>query len=419
MSSIKLKRFIDIYTGNSISDGDKDKYTIQNENTIPYISTKDIEVGSNKVKYYNDMYIDISKNTKFKIADKNSILLCIEGGSAGKKIAQVNQKVCFVNKLCCFNPSVEYNQKFVYFYLQSDLFLFQFNLNLTGLIGGVSQSIIKEFKIPFYSINLQNKIANYLDNKVSKIEQTIEDNKKEIELLEEYKINMYDKICLKGLNNNQFKKSNHYSIDKIPEKWDFNKVISVLQMPITDGPHETPKLVEKGIPFISADAVKNGKLDFKRKRGYITEEDYNNFCKKYIPQIDDIYMIKSGATTGKIAIVETDKLFNIWSPLAVFRCELSKMTPKYLYYQLQTNFFQKQVQLNWSFGTQQNIGMRVLEQLKLLVPSLKEQEEIVDHIEKEKAVVEKSIEYRKQIIDKLEEYKKSLIYEAVTGKIEV
>lgn len=130
-------------------------------------------------------------------------------------------------------------------------------------------------------------------------------------------------------------------------------------------------------------------------------------------------MIKSGATTGKIAIVETDKLFNIWSPLAVFRCELSKMTPKYLYYQLQTNFFQKQVQLNWSFGTQQNIGMRVLEQLKLLVPSLKEQEEIVDHIEKEKAVVEKSIEYRKQIIDKLEEYKKSLIYEAVTGKIEV
>ena len=33
--------------------------------------------------------------------------------------------------------------------------------------------------------------------------------------------------------------------------------------------------------------------------------------------------------------------------------------------------------------------------------------------------LDKVIEYRMQIIEKLEEYKKSLIYEAVTGKIEV
>lgn len=130
-------------------------------------------------------------------------------------------------------------------------------------------------------------------------------------------------------------------------------------------------------------------------------------------------MIKSGATTGKIGIVETTNKFTIWSPLAVFRVNEQIMNYKYLYYLLQTNFYQNQVQLNWSYGTQQNIGMRVLEKLKVLVPSLVEQEQIVKEIDKKVVKLDKVIEYRKQIIEKLEEYKKSLIYEAVTGKIEV
>lgn len=85
MNNVKLKRFISIYTGNSISDGEKDNFTVQNKKTIPYISTKDIDSNTNKVDYFNDMYIDVTKNTKFKIANKGDILLCVEGGSAGKK----------------------------------------------------------------------------------------------------------------------------------------------------------------------------------------------------------------------------------------------------------------------------------------------------------------------------------------------
>ena len=190
-------------------------------------------------------------------------------------------------------------------------------------------------------------------------------------------------------------------------------------MPITDGPHSTPNLINDGIPFISADAIKDGKIDFSRKRGDVSEEDYLEFSKKYIPKLHDIYMIKSGATTGKVGIVETTKKFTIWSPLAVYRVNEKKMNYKYLYYLLQTNFYQKQVQLSWSYGTQQNIGMRILEKLKVLVPPLLEQEKIVKEIDDKFNKLNKSIDYRKQIIEKLEEYKKSLIYECVTGKREV
>ena len=288
---------------------------------------------------------------------------------------------------------------------------------------GVRSAINKDnlLKVPFIDISIdeQNKIANYLDNQCAKINEIINDSNHEIELLEEYKMKILDTACLKGVDKHEFINVSHYSIDKIPAGWKFQKTLGILNMPITDGPHSTPNLINDGIPFISADAIKDGKIDFSRKRGDISEEDYLEFSKKYIPKLHDIYMIKSGATTGKVGIVETTKKFTIWSPLAVYRVNEKKMNYKYLYYLLQTNFYQKQVQLSWSYGTQQNIGMRILEKLKVLVPPLLEQEKIVKEIDDKFNKLNKSIDYRKQIIEKLEEYKKSLIYECVTGKREV
>ena len=288
---------------------------------------------------------------------------------------------------------------------------------------GVRSAINKDdlLKVPFIDISIdeQNKIANYLDNQCAKINEIINDNNHEIELLEEYKMKILDTACLKGVDKHEFINVSHYSIDKIPAGWKFQKTLGILNMPITDGPHSTPNLINDGIPFISADAIKDGKIDFSRKRGDISEEDYLEFSKKYIPKLHDIYMIKSDATTGKVGIVETTKKFTIWSPLAVYRVNEKKMNYKYLYYLLQTNFYQKQVQLSWSYGTQQNIGMRILEKLKVLVPPLLEQEKIVKEIDDKFNKLNKSIDYRKQIIEKLEEYKKSLIYECVTGKREV
>ena len=129
-------------------------------------------------------------------------------------------------------------------------------------------------------------------------------------------------------------------IGEIPTNWQVGKTLYALSVPITDGPHETPELFDSGIPFVSAEAVScgNGHIDFKHIRGYISQEFYDECCKKYIPQRNDIYMIKSGATTGKVAKVETDKIFTIWSPLAVFRCHPKRYHHEYLYYFIQLFF---------------------------------------------------------------------------------
>ena len=97
-----------------------------------------------------------------RYAKRDSILLCIEGGSAGKKIAITEQTVCFGNKLCAFYP-YEILPLYLFYYLQSPLFLSAFSDNISGIIGGVSISKIKQMYIPVPSIQEQKRIVDELE----------------------------------------------------------------------------------------------------------------------------------------------------------------------------------------------------------------------------------------------------------------
>ena len=111
-------------------------------------------------------------------------------------------------------------------------------------------------------------------------------------------------------------------------------------------------------------------------RGYITEEFDQECCKKYKPQKHDVYMVKSGSTTGKVAYVDTDIRFNIWSPLAAMRVNENNSS-RYLYHLLRTEYIQRQVKAKSSHGSQPNLSMRELEQFNVTVPPLPEQRRIV------------------------------------------
>ena len=95
---IKLKYIADIFNGNSIPDEEKCNYTGK---LIPYIPTKEIDINDGKINYDNGLSVNIDDD--FRIAPSNSVLMCIEGGSAGKKIGITDRPVAFVNKLCCIN----------------------------------------------------------------------------------------------------------------------------------------------------------------------------------------------------------------------------------------------------------------------------------------------------------------------------
>ena len=155
----------------------------------------------------------------------------------------------------------------------------------------------------------------------------------------------------------------------------------MLCQPITDGPHTTPTLVKEGIPFISATAVYDGKIHLNDAKGFISKDFDLECCKKYKPQKNDVFMVKSGSTTGKVAYVDTDIRFNIWSPLAAMRTNKNNSS-RFLYHLLQTSNIQKQVQEKMSHGSQPNLSMRVLESFSVTIPSLEQQNKIASILDK-------------------------------------
>jgi len=159
-------------------------------------------------------------------------------------------------------------------------------------------------------------------------------------------------------------------LDDIPEEWTRTPLKRMVAIPITDGPHETPDFVDEGIPFASAESVFDGRVNLVAKRGFISAEAHARYSKKYRPKRDDVFVVKSGSTTGKVAIVDFDDEFNVWSPLAAIRCAAAQAAPKFVFYALGSEYFQRLVQVSWSFGTQPNIGMSVLQNLELALPSL-------------------------------------------------
>jgi len=203
-------------------------------------------------------------------------------------------------------------------------------------------------------------------------------------------------------------------MDAIPEHWVECRIKQIVSTPVTDGPHETPKFEDEGVPFLSAESVKNFRLDFAKKRGFISPELHRIYSKKYLPERGDIYMVKSGATTGALAIVETDEEFNIWSPLAVIRCSKALCFDRFVFYSMQSEFFQRSVELSWSFGTQQNIGMGVIENLYIARPTLDEQKQIASFLDYETAKIDALIEKQQQLIALLGEKRQAVISHAVT-----
>lgn len=397
-----------------------DPITERAENNNGYIGLENIESWTGR-------YTSKKKNEAFE-AEGTSISIH-KGNVLFGKLRPYLAK-CYVAEAegCCSTEFIVMNPKgidssFLKYLILSPSFIDNVNMSTYGSkMPRANWNYIGNMVIPIPNAEDQHGIVSYLNLKIGKIDTIIDETKATIEEFKQWKASIIYESVTKGLDRNaEMVDSGIAWIGKVPKYWHVCKTLYALAMPITDGPHTTPELFDEGIPFVSAEAVScgNGKIAFDHIRGYISEEFYEECCMKYIPQLEDIYMIKSGATTGKVSYVDTDTKFTIWSPLAVFRVNKEKMYFKYLFYFLQSDAYQKQVQLGWSYGTQQNIGMRTLETLKICMPSLAEQHAIADALDEKCGIIDSLVSEKEALISDLETYKKALIFEVVTGKRKV
>ena len=170
----------------------------------------------------------------------------------------------------------------------------------------------------------------------------------------------------------------HYPYE-LPKGWVWTTLPELCVLPITDGTHQTPTYTDKanGIPFLSSKDVTSQKIDWTNIK-YITKDLHEILYKRIAPQKNDILLAKNG-TTGVAAIVEDERVFDIYVTLAVIRPS-NFIDPKFLLYIINSDFCKKQFNDHLTGIGLPNLHLTDIKKTIIPVPPYKEQVKIVDAI---------------------------------------
>jgi type I restriction enzyme, S subunit len=407
----KLKFNSKIETGNSISDSKKNSYENIENLSYPYISTKDINYEYSTIDYANGLRIPTTEKN-FKVANPDTILICIEGGSAGKKIAFNTQKICYVNKLASIQNQNNTNSKFLYYLTKSHMFKKQFELSMNGLIGGVSISIMKNFELIFPKKEEQTKIASFLDEKIAQIDEVISQKQKLIELLKERKQIVINDAVTEGLDKNvEFVDSGVEWMGEIPKHWKLIPLKYILKErnERSVSGEETLFMMSQihGL-VVRADYHEKAEIakdNIGNKKVYKNDLVFNKL-KAHLGVFYKSNINETGLVSPDYAVYySNDKIEDLKFLEILFR------HPKYIgqFISLATGIVEGLIRLYTDD----------LFSLKVAVPPKEEQKQIIIHCEEQVSKIDKAIELQQNYISKLKEYKASLIDSVVTGKVRV
>ena len=395
-----INEVCNIYTGNSINKKKKEENFIGLKEGLNYIGTKDISFN-NIIEYENGVKIPFKDLKDFKIAKSNTSLLCIEGGSAGRKIGFTNQDVCFGNKLCCFE-AIEDEPKFIYFYLQSNDFLREFNSNIQGLIGGVNKENLRKIKIPIPPLDEQKRIASAL----SKIDAYLENTIKLIEEKERFKRGIAKKLltCKEGENipEARFKGFN--------DDWRKEKLSSMIK--IQGGyAFKSSEFKKSGIPIIRISNISNTDNNMNMKEVVYYNEIENE--KSFIIKKSDLLIALSGAP-GKSSIYNLEEKAYLNQRVGLFKIiDTKKINNSFLSQYVFSSIFQNKLKPFITRGVQPNISPKDIENLDILLPSLKEQEKIGGYL----SLLDKEIDNLKKQKELIKEMKRGAMQKLLSGKV--
>jgi type I restriction enzyme, S subunit len=177
-----------------------------------------------------------------------------------------------------------------------------------------------------------------------------------------------------------------------------------LLRPVQDGPHETPEWVEDGVPFLSVDGIVDNRLKFTGCR-YISRDADIEYSRKSKPQRGDVLLTKA-ASIGKVALVDTDADFNVWSPLAILRPDPALLDSRFLYFALQATGVQDQLQTSSTSNTQQNVAMSDISALKIFLPSIGRQRAVGEYLDRETGRIDALITAKRRMVELWDERKR-------------
>ena len=202
----------------------------------------------------------------------------------------------------------------------------------------------------------------------------------------------------------------------VPNGWEV-KTLKDITLKIQDGNYgakypKSDELVDQGIPFLTSKALGGSGKTNPEKYDFITIEKHIELKKAHITT-NDILFTNRGANVGVIGVAGEDLSdANIGPQLTLIRSNEKLVSYNYLYFSMQSSFFQKQVQGQDSGSAMNFFGIKSTEQFKIKIPPLLEQQKIAKIL----STWDNAISTTERLIENSTQQKKALMQQLLTGK---
>ena len=267
---------------------------------------------------------------------------------------------------------------------------------------------LKKFQIPVPPYLEQKAIASFLNKKTADIDEQISKVEREIGLLKEYKQAVIARVVTHGLNPDAPTKPSGISwIGDIPMHWHFlrNKNLFI--------PHYEAVGTRNDIPLLSLTTEGVILRDVESGKGKFPK-DFEKYNVVY-PNCIIFCLFDIDETPRTVGLCHNyGMITNAYSSFKI----ADSVLPRFVnyYYTVVDNI--KGLRPYYT-GLRKVVQGNKFMQLKVPIPPIEEQEEIVDYIDRKTTEIDRLVVELTYQVEYLKEYKQRLIADVVTGKINV
>ncbi len=284
--------------------------------------------------------------------------------------------------------------EYLKYFFKSDVFQY----SIASFAQGSTRTSIKFGKLKTVSINLptideQKTIIDLLDRANKLIQLRREKIQKLDDLIKARFVEMF---------GDPVENPKGYRVDTLQALIDAGDITYHL-----DGNHggdypRSEEFVSKGIPYIGANCISNGEIDFSLAK-YLTEERAGKL-RKGIAQNEDV-LFAHNATVGPTVVLHTMEPKVILSTsLTAYRCNKESIMPEYLATYMKSDGFVMQYSSEMKQTTRNQVPVTAQKKYLFLIPPMEEQKafsEFVKQVDKSKVVVQKALDEAQVLFDSL------------------
>lgn len=349
------------------------------------------------------------------------------GGGEQTSVGAVAQYIGKIPVICSnfvavVKPKAEISSRWLC-YMNAHLYSVGVNrrsINQTTGIQNIDSEKYFSESIAVPSKKEQHYIASHLDDETTRIDGLVSKKTRFIELLREKRQARITHAITKGIDPNvKMKDSGVEWLGNVPSHWCVAPMKYVCEL-LKDGTHLPPPRVDNGIRLLSVRNIINGSFMERNDDSTISQEDYLELCRSFIPVEGDVLLAVVGATLGKTAIIPKGlNSFHIQRSLAIFRTRKDRMNSDWLHLIFQSSLFQSLLWEHAGYSAQPGIYLGALASFSVPQPPVGEQNAITDYISVQSTRIDCLIAQIERSIELLKERRSALITAAVTGQIDL